>query len=65
MNEKNIHRIQHELANRILIMDGAMGTMIQGYKLTEDDFRGKKFQHFDNSLKGNNDLLTLTQPHHS
>lgn len=66
MNEKNIHRIQHELANRILILDGAMGTMIQGYKLTEEDFRGKKFQHFENSLqnslKGNNDLLTLTQP---
>lgn len=62
MNEKNVHPIQHELAKRILILDGAMGTMIQGYKLTEEDFRGKIFHDFDNSLKGNNDLLTLTQP---
>ena len=49
-------------AQRILILDGAMGTMIQTYKLTETDFRGQRFADFPHDLKGNNDLLTLTQP---
>jgi 5-methyltetrahydrofolate--homocysteine methyltransferase len=49
-------------AQRILILDGAMGTMIQTFKLTEADFRGKRFADFPHDLRGNNDLLTLTQP---
>ncbi|MGB4958296.1 MAG: methionine synthase [Saprospiraceae bacterium] len=47
---------------RVLIMDGAMGTMIQRYRLTEDDFRGEQFSHHHSDLKGNNDLLSLTRP---
>ncbi len=50
------------LKDRILIMDGAMGTMIQGYNLTEDDFRGQRFGAHPQELKGNNDLLSLTRP---
>ncbi|MBI1283227.1 MAG: methionine synthase [Thiobacillus sp.] len=50
------------LAQRILILDGAMGTMIQTYKLTEADYRGERFADFAHDLKGNNDLLCLTQP---
>ncbi|AEJ02488.1 methionine synthase [Nitrosomonas sp. Is79A3] len=49
-------------AQRILILDGAMGTMIQTFKLTETDFRGQRFADFPHDLRGNNDLLTLTQP---
>ncbi len=48
--------------NNILILDGAMGTMIQQYNLKEDDFRGERFADYPSSLKGNNDLLTLTAP---
>jgi 5-methyltetrahydrofolate--homocysteine methyltransferase len=56
------------LSRRILILDGAMGTMIQQYKLTEEDFRGTRFADFsvpgkELFVKGNNELLTLTQPH--
>ncbi|MDT3706935.1 MAG: methionine synthase [Thiobacillus sp.] len=51
------------LAQRILVLDGAMGTMIQSYKLTETDYRGARFADFTHDLKGNNDLLCLTQPH--
>ncbi|NEX63827.1 methionine synthase [Noviherbaspirillum galbum] len=56
------------LAQRILVLDGAMGTMIQRYKLTEEDYRGARFADFavpgkEIFLKGNNELLTLTQPH--
>lgn len=47
---------------RILILDGAMGTMIQQYNLTEDDFRGKRFAQIPGQLKGNNDILCLTRP---
>lgn len=54
--------IQQELENRILILDGAMGTMLQGYKFTEEDFRGERFKDYPSFLKGNNDLLSLTQP---
>lgn len=50
------------LQNRILILDGAMGTMIQGHHLTEEDYRGKRFADWQRQLKGNNDLLVLTQP---
>ncbi|HEV8284548.1 MAG TPA: homocysteine S-methyltransferase family protein [Chitinophagaceae bacterium] len=54
--------IQELLNNRILIIDGAMGTMIQRYKLTEADYRGERFKDWPIDLKGNNDLLCLTQP---
>jgi len=50
------------LEHRILVLDGAMGTMIQRYKLTEKDYRGDRFAQWESSLKGNNDLLVLTQP---
>ena len=50
------------LKERILIMDGAMGTMIQRRKLEEEDFRGERFKAFKGQLKGNNDLLSITQP---
>jgi 5-methyltetrahydrofolate--homocysteine methyltransferase len=54
--------LQDLLAHRILMLDGAMGTMIQSYKLNETDYRGSRFADFPHDLKGNNDLLTLTQP---
>ena len=50
------------LKDRILILDGAMGTMLQNYAFQEEDFRGKRFADYPVSLKGNNDLLSLTQP---
>ncbi len=50
------------LENRILVIDGAMGTMIQRHSLTESDFRGKRFEDWGQPLMGNNDLLSLTQP---
>jgi len=55
--------IKNELQKRILIIDGAMGTMIQQYKLAEADYRGERFKDWPSDLKGNNDLLCLTQPH--
>jgi 5-methyltetrahydrofolate--homocysteine methyltransferase len=55
--------IQDTLKERILIIDGAMGTMIQRYKLNEADYRGERFKDWPSDLKGNNDLLCLTQPH--
>lgn len=54
--------IKNLLAQRILIIDGGMGTMIQGYKLQEEDYRGERFSDWHCDLKGNNDLLVLTQP---
>ena len=50
------------IKNQILVLDGAMGTMIQRYKLNEEGYRGKRFENHNHSLKGNNDLLVLTQP---
>ncbi len=50
------------LAQRIVVLDGAMGTMIQRYKLTEADYRGERFKDHHKDLKGNNDLLVLTKP---
>ncbi len=55
-------KIHEALINRILILDGAMGTMLQRYKFTEADFRGNRFADFPHPLQGNNDLLSLTQP---
>ncbi|WP_233862172.1 homocysteine S-methyltransferase family protein [Tenacibaculum piscium] len=54
--------IYQEIQKRILVLDGAMGTMLQAYKFTEEDFRGKRFKNYPTSLQGNNDLLSLTQP---
>jgi 5-methyltetrahydrofolate--homocysteine methyltransferase len=51
-----------QMQDRILILDGAMGTMLQRYKFSEEDFRGERFKDFHTSVKGNNDLLSLTQP---
>ncbi|WP_299259065.1 methionine synthase [uncultured Kushneria sp.] len=50
------------MSDRILILDGGMGTMIQNERLTEQDFRGDRFAHWESDLKGNNDLLVLSQP---
>jgi 5-methyltetrahydrofolate--homocysteine methyltransferase len=54
--------IREEIKKRKLILDGAMGTMLQRYQFSEEDFRGKRFKDFPHSLKGNNDLLSITQP---
>ncbi len=54
--------IQEALQQRILVIDGAMGTMIQRYKLSESDYRGSRFSDWPSDLKGNNDLLCLTRP---
>lgn len=54
--------IKDILKERILVLDGAMGTMLQRYKFTEDDFRGERFKEWEHPLQGNNDLLSLTQP---
>lgn len=59
---KRIEILKNELAQRILVLDGAMGTMIQRYKLEEEDFRGKKFARHSHNLKGCNDVLNLTKP---
>src|SRR6185503_2887821 len=50
------------LAERILVLDGAMGTMIQRARLAEEDYRGERFRGWPKELRGNNDLLALTQP---
>ncbi|HEU5148389.1 MAG TPA: homocysteine S-methyltransferase family protein, partial [Chryseosolibacter sp.] len=55
-------KINDILRERIVIIDGAMGTMIQRHTLTEDDFRGEKFKDHTHPLKGNNDVLSITQP---
>jgi len=62
-NKENIMSdIKLEIQKRILVLDGAMGTMLQRYKFTEEDYRGERFKDYPTSLKGNNDLLSLTQP---
>jgi 5-methyltetrahydrofolate--homocysteine methyltransferase len=55
-------KIEDILKERILVIDGAMGTMIQRYKLEEEDFRGERFKNHNFPLKGNNDILSLTRP---
>ena len=62
--ESDIFAYLHEtMQKRIMIIDGAMGTMIQKHKLEEADFRGSRFVNHKKDLRGNNDLLSLTQPH--
>lgn len=55
-------QLKMNLQERILVLDGAMGTMLQAYNFSEEDFRGERFKDFHRSVKGNNDLLSLTQP---
>ncbi len=55
-------KIEDLLKQRILVLDGAMGTMLQRYRFTEEDFRGDRFRDWPKPLQGNNDLLSLTQP---
>ena len=57
-----INKIKKVLQERILVLDGAMGTMLQAYKFTEEDFRGERFKDYPTPLQGNNDLLSITQP---
>jgi len=60
--DERIKSLDAALAGRILLLDGAMGTMIQSYGLGEDDYRGERYADWPSDLKGNNDLLTLTKP---
>ena len=62
-HEKALKRLYQAIEQRILVIDGAMGTMLQRYKLQEEDYRGERFANFHQDLKGNNDLLSITQPH--
>lgn len=57
-----MNNIKKELEKRVLVIDGAMGSLIQQYKLTEADFRGERFKNFNQDQKGNNDLLCITRP---
>ncbi len=59
---KNSQQLYKSISERILILDGAMGTMLQRYKFEEEDYRGERFKNWEHPLKGNNDLLSLTQP---
>jgi len=60
--ESRLAQLEPLLARRILVLDGAMGTMIQSYGLAEQDYRGDRFAAWSRDLRGNNDLLSLTQP---
>ena len=60
--QQRIDALFAALDERILLLDGAMGTMIQGYGLSEEDYRGDRFADWASDLKGNNDLLSLTRP---
>ncbi len=62
LNKQRISALKTALKNRILVLDGGMGTMIQSHDLQEQDYRGERFADFNQPLKGNNDLLALTQP---
>src|SRR5690606_39058428 len=55
------HKISELIKHKTLVLDGAMGTMLQAYQFSEDDFRGEQFKNFPHPLKGNNDLLSITQ----
>jgi 5-methyltetrahydrofolate--homocysteine methyltransferase len=59
---ERIEALRQALTQRILVIDGAMGTMIQGYRLAENDYRGERFASWPCDLKGNNDILVLTRP---
>ncbi|HNQ83437.1 MAG TPA: homocysteine S-methyltransferase family protein, partial [Bacteroidales bacterium] len=57
-----MNTIDQIIQTRVLLLDGAMGTMIQRYRLTEEDYRGERFKDCGRDLKGNNDLLSITRP---
>ncbi len=59
---KNTQQLYNTLSQRILVLDGAMGTMLQRHQFSEEDFRGERFKDWPKPVKGNNDLLSLTQP---
>ena len=59
MNKLNIREV---LKDRILVLDGAMGSLIQEYKLSDADYRGEQFKDFPHEVKGNNDMLSITRP---
>lgn len=61
-SNQTIFRLEELIEKQIIILDGAMGTMIQSYKLSEDDYRGEEFKTHPHPLKGNNDLLCITKP---
>src|SRR4051812_21216897 len=60
--ESRLARLDTLLAQRILVLDGAMGTMIQTYQLSEEEFRGERFANHPSDLRGDNELLSLTEP---
>jgi hypothetical protein len=60
--EERIAYLHSALTQRIIVIDGAMGTMIQRHKLGESDFRGERFAHHSHELRGNNDIFVLTRP---
>ena len=60
MTDNNINKVLGK--GGLLILDGAMGTMIQSYHLTEEDFRGERFKDIPGQMQGNNDILVLTRP---
>ena len=62
LNYTRAAALPETLKQRIVILDGAMGTMIQRFKLTEADYRGERFKDFPKDVKGNNELLSLTRP---
>ena len=62
MSRDRIAQLNALMAQRILILDGAMGTMIQRFRLDEADYRGERFADWPSDLKGNNDLLSITKP---
>ena len=61
-HKKRIKELPNLLKNKIIILDGAMGTMIQEENLSEEDFRGKRFLDHPKDLYGNNDILSITRP---
>ena len=61
-HSQTLEQLNALLAERIVILDGAMGTMIQDHKLQEEDYRGERFKDWHCDVKGNNDLLVLSQP---
>ena len=62
INSDNYQKLETVLQKRILLLDGGMGTMIQRYKLDEQGYRGDRFKNYQKDLRGNNDLLVLSQP---
>jgi len=62
LNPQQVERLQRQMQQRVLVMDGAMGTMLQDHELSEADYRGERFVGHDSDLFGNNELLSLTRP---